>query len=106
MDELALVVGMAVVTFLVRYPVLAIVGRVSLPSRLFHALRYVPIAVLTAISAPAVLMPTGTLDVRPQNAYLIGGVVAIFIAWRVKSLLATIAIGMVVFLAWRVGFGG
>jgi branched-subunit amino acid transport protein len=96
---------MAVVTFLARYPVLAIVGRVHLPERVFRALRYVPVAVLTAISVPAVLFPVGTLDIRPQNAYLIGGVAAVMVAWRAKSLLPTIIIGMGVFLLWRALFG-
>ncbi len=105
MDELALVLGMAIVTFLARYPVLTIVGRVHLPERVFRALRYVPVAVLTAISVPAVLFPDGTLDIRPQNAYLIGGVAAVMVAWRAKSLLPTIIIGMGVFLLWRALFG-
>lgn len=101
MNEILLILGMTVVTFLVRYPLLVVVGRVQLPDPLFRALRYVPVAVLTAISVPAVLMPDGTLELSLSNSYLIGGIAATGIAWQTRKLLPTIAGGMVVFLLWR-----
>lgn len=105
MEEFLLILGMTLVTFGVRYPLLAIVGRLELPERVLRALRYVPVAVLTAISVPAVLMPQGTVDLTLQNAYLIGGIVATLIAWKTRMLLPTIMIGMGVFLGLRVLMG-
>ncbi len=101
MNEVMLILGMTVVTFMVRYPLLVVVGRVQLPDPLFRALRYVPVAVLTAISVPAVLMPNGSIDLSLSNSYLIGGIVATGIAWRTRQLLPTIGGGMLVFLLWR-----
>ena len=43
------IAGMALVTFMIRYPVLAFLGKIPLPEPLFRALKYVPPAVLTAI---------------------------------------------------------
>jgi len=103
--ELIMISGMVAVTFGVRYAPMILVGRVDMPQRLFKALRYVPVAVLTAISVPAVLLPQGTLDIGPGNAYLFGSIAAILIAWRTKNLLYTIGGGMAVFLLWRVIFG-
>lgn len=103
MNEFLLVLGMAAVTFGVRYPVLAILGRLRLPEPVLRVLRYVPVAVLTAIISVAVMMPDG----RPSpwlslnNAHLVGAVVAVVMAWRTRNLLATILVGMVVFLLWR-----
>lgn len=105
MNDLLLVAGMAAVTFGVRYPVLVLVGRIPLPASVFRALRYVPPAVLTAIIVPAVLMPEGTVDVSPTNAYLVAGIASALVAWRSKSLLLTIIIGMVVMLLWQVVVG-
>jgi branched-subunit amino acid transport protein len=96
---------MTAVTFGVRYPVLVLVGKIPLPESVFRALRYVPPAVLTAIIVPAVLMPNGTVDVSFSNAYLVAGVVSALVAWRTKSLLLTIGIGMVVMLAWQALMG-
>ncbi len=100
-DELILIAGMTAVTFSVRYIPLVLVGRVELPRRVFRALRFVPVAVLTAIIVPAALMPDGVIDIRLNNAYLYGSLVAILIALRTQNLLYTIAGGMAVFLLWR-----
>ncbi len=100
--EVIMILGMMVVTFGVRYPVLAIVGKIDLPEGVFRALRYVPPAVLTAITVPALLMPGGErVVVSHTNAYLVAGIVAAFVSWKTKSLVLTILIGMAVFLGWR-----
>jgi branched-subunit amino acid transport protein len=96
-----LIVGMVAVTYGVRWPVMALVGRIDPPEGVLRALKYVPPAVLTAIVVPGVLMPAGTIDLSWRNAYLIGGVVAAVVAWRSRSLVATIVLGMAVFLGWR-----
>ena len=101
MNEVLLVAGMMLVTFGVRYPALVMAGRIQLPHRVIRALAYVPVAVLTAIVAPVVLMPEGNMSLHPDNAYLIGAVVAIVVSWRTKSLLWTIVASMAVFLLWH-----
>ncbi|HEC23544.1 MAG TPA: AzlD domain-containing protein [Chloroflexi bacterium] len=106
MNEVLLIGGMAAVTFAARYPVLALLGRLKLPDPLFRALRYVPPAVLVAITVPAVLMPDGGLSLSYTNAYLIGGLVAAAVSWRSKNLLLTIIISMAAFLGWRALVGG
>lgn len=104
MNELLLIFGMFLVTFAARYPLLVLVGRIQLPKRVFQALRFVPVAVLTAIIVPAMVMPQGSIFIGINNAYLIAGIISMLIAWRTKSLLPTIGGGMLVFLLWRVLF--
>mgnify|MGYP000933655609 CR=1 FL=1 len=99
--EIMLVAGMFLVTFGVRYPVLALVSRVTLPPAVLGALKFIPPAVLTAIIVPAVLQPRGQLDMSLGNAYLIAAVAAALISWRTKNLLLTIVLGMAIFLGWR-----
>ena len=86
------------VTFLVRYPVLALVGRIDLPERVLNALRYVPPAVLTAIIIPEMFVREEGISFG--NAYLVAGIVAGIIAWRTRNLLLTITLGMAFFLVW------
>ena len=105
MQELLLIVGMMIVTFSARYPVMAIVGRIQLPERVFRALRYVPVAVLTAITVPELFIRDGQFAITIANAYLIGGIVSIIAAWKTKNLLITIIFGMGTFLLWRAIFG-
>lgn len=105
LEEWLLILGMMLVTMAARIPLLVIVGRIQLPKRAFRALRYVPVAVLTAICVPIMLMPNDQLDLSFSNAHLLAGVLAILIAWRTKNLLLTIMLGMAAFLLWRALFG-
>lgn len=101
MNEVLLVFGMMLVTFGVRYPVLALVGRVNLPDPVLRALKYVPPAVLTAIIVPATFMPQGDFNPGLDNAYIIGFLAAVGVSWRTRSLLWTIITSMAVFFMWR-----
>lgn len=106
MNEVLLIVGMASVTFAVRYPVLALLSRMTLPPWALSMLRYVPVAVLTAIVVPAILAPDGqTVLVGVGNAHLYAGIAAGVIAWRTRNLLATIGLGMLIFFVWKAAFG-
>jgi len=96
MNEFLLIFGMFLVTFGVRYPVLALVGKLKLPEVVLRALRFVPPAVLSAIIVPAVFYPDGEqLMWGLDNPRLIAAVIAILVAWRLKNLLLTILVGMV-----------
>jgi branched-subunit amino acid transport protein len=100
-SEWLLIGGMALVTFGIRYPVLAMSGRLQLPPRLLQALTYVPPAVLTAIIVPAVLVESGDLWVSWQNPRLIGAIAALVIGFWRQNLLLTILVGMAAFLLWQ-----
>jgi branched-subunit amino acid transport protein len=100
-SELLLVASMALVTFAVRYPVLAFVSRAPLPPRVQEALHYIPPAVLAAIIAPAILMPGGKLDLTYTNAYLVAALVAVIVSWATRNLLLTILLGMAALWLWR-----
>jgi branched-subunit amino acid transport protein len=102
MNEFYLIGGMALVTFAVRYPVLALSGRVKFSPRFMQMLRYVPPAVLTAIVVPAVLMPVGSeLLLSFTNARLVGATAALLVGFWRKNLLLTIVVGMLVFFSWQ-----
>lgn len=104
--EIALILGMTAITFTIRYTLFAVGHRVRFSPLLARALSYVPVAVLTAIVAPAMFMPDGQhWHLALDNAYLFGGLAAIIIAIKWRNLLATIAGGMLVFVLWRWLFG-
>jgi len=100
--EILLIVGMTLVTFGVRYPVLALVSRIPLPQPLLNALKFIPPAVLTAIVLPALLAPDGDrLDISFANDYLVAGAGAAMVAWRTHNILLTLAVGMGILWGWR-----
>ena len=90
----AALVGMALVTLLLRCSFLLLPPHVETPPLLRRALRYVPAAVLTAIWAPELLLAGDALAISLQNERLLAGVVAIAVAWRWRLTLATIVAGL------------
>ncbi len=90
-----MIAGMVAVTYGVRLSVIALLGDAALPSELQRALRYVPPAALAAIAIPALIMPEGRLEFSAGNTRLIAGVIAALVAWRTRSTLLPIGVGMV-----------
>lgn len=86
--------GMGLMTVLLRSSFLLLPKRVQLPLLLRRALRFVPAAVLTAIYAPELLVQSGAIDFSAQNARLLAGLVAIGVAWRLRRTFFTIVAGM------------
>ena len=102
MKELYLVLGMMIVTFGVRYPVLALLGKFDLPVQVIRALSFVPVAVLTAIIIPAMCIPDGeSILISTANPGLIAGTVAVLVSWKTRNLTWTILAGMGAFYLWR-----
>jgi branched-subunit amino acid transport protein len=100
-NELLMIVGMTLVTFGVRYPVLALVGKIDLPEPVLRALKYVPPAILAAIIVPELLFREDQLYIALDNSYLVAGIIAALVAWRSKNLLLTIVLGMAAMWGWR-----
>ena len=93
-----------ILTFGIRLSFIVILDRWQPPTVVQHALRFVPIAVLSAIIAPELVLPGGTLDISLGNLRLIAGLVAIFIAWQTKNIIWTIIAGMGVLLTLQYFF--
>lgn len=98
LEEILLIVGMMSVTFGVRYSVLALSGRIQFSKSVEQALRFVPVAVLTALCTPILFKPEGSWFLSIDNSYLVAGVVSICIAAVSRNLLLTIVLGMLLFL--------
>ncbi len=95
MELWLIILGMVFVTYTIRLSVIALLGEAAMPDSLRNALRFVPPAALSAIIFPAVLMPEGSLDVSPGNTRLLAALIAAVVAWRSRSTLLSIAVGMV-----------
>ncbi|MCY1175753.1 Branched-chain amino acid transport protein (AzlD) [compost metagenome] len=105
MDYWLLILGMAAMTFLMRYSLFAW-PTLRFPPLVRQGLHYVPTAVLTAIVVPGMLLPDGQhFHLALDNAYLLAGLGAILIAAFSRHLLATILGGLVLFflLRWALG---
>jgi len=94
--QLMVILGMALVTYLPRLlPAWFLRGR-ELPEFLSAWLKYIPAAVLAALLLPSMLVEGGRLHLAWDNLYLWAALPALLVAWKTKSLFATVLTGMAV----------
>ena len=94
-------VVLGLLTFATRLSFIALLERVKFPSTFQRALRFVPIAVLSAITAPELGYSNNALAISPTNPRLLAGIVAALVAYWTKSVIWTILAGMAVFWILR-----
>jgi branched-subunit amino acid transport protein len=95
------VIGMGIVTFLARISFIVLPPDTRIPEMLQRSLRYVAAAVLPALVMPDVLF-RGVSGGFPFDAYrLVAAIVAALVAWKTRSIMATIGVGMAVLLGLR-----
>ncbi|WP_435347383.1 AzlD domain-containing protein [Haloarchaeobius sp. HRN-SO-5] len=98
-----LIAVIGVLTFALRLSFIQLSDRVdAFPPQVVAALKFVPVAVLSALILPALVSVDGPVVSGLVNARSVAGAVATVVAWRTRSMTATIAVGMGVL--WSVQF--
>ncbi len=81
-------------TFLMRMSMFSGLIQRPLPPSVDRYLKYVPIAVLSSIIAASIFIEPETHAPTVMNSRVIAGAIAVFVALRTKSVIATIAAGL------------
>lgn len=89
-----LMIGCGMLTFAARFVMFSDISPKRLPSWLEDALGFVPIAVLTAIIVPAVLISPDNEVNFVGNSHLLAAIVAIAASLFTRSVLVTICVGL------------
>jgi branched-subunit amino acid transport protein len=98
----ALILGMAVITWLVRTAVFVLGERLVFAPIVRTALGFVPVTVLTAIIVPMAVSPHGQgAELTWRNPQLVGALAAIGVSALTRRPLVTIAVGLGVFFLWQ-----
>ncbi len=93
------------VTFATRLSFILLLDRIKVPDWFRRGLRFVPVAVLSAIILPQLTSPNGTLNISWRNPQLLAGIVAILVAWRTRNVILTIIAGLVALVILQVLVG-
>lgn len=102
MSFTVMILGMAVLTFVIKAGLFVAGDRIVFPPLLRQALDFVPVTVLTAIVTPMVLAPGGGgLELTWRNPQLVGAAVTILVCLVTGRQLLTILAGLGVFLGWQ-----
>ncbi len=89
------------VTFATRLSFILLLDKIKVPDWFRRGLRFVPVAVLSAIILPELTSPAGTLFLSWRNPQLLAGIVAILVAWRSRNVILTITAGMAALLIFQ-----
>ncbi|NQY34741.1 MAG: AzlD domain-containing protein [Alteromonadaceae bacterium] len=93
---------LAVITFSSRYLFLHPGIPLRIGAKLSSFLSFSAPAVLTAIWVPIIFIKDGSLNISPDNPYLIAATVAVVVSIKTKSVYITLASSGVVFVLLRV----
>ncbi|MDF2569843.1 MAG: hypothetical protein K0R55_1447 [Sporomusa sp.] len=100
-EIMLIIVGMAAVTFFTRFGSLALLQKTGLPTWFERWLKHVPIAILTALIVPSLLLPQGQIDFSLNNHYLLAGVLAAIVAYTCRNAILTMGLGLTAMLSLR-----
>ena len=99
------ILGLAVITLVTRSFFMLPERELPLPDWLKRGLKYAPLAALTAVIAPEILMTHGALISTWQDARWPATLCATaYYFWR-RGILGTIAVGMAVYLPLHIALG-
>ncbi len=102
---LAVIVGLAAVTVLTRSFFFMSSKPWHLPSWAQRGLQYAPIAALSAVVVPEIVMSQGQLISTVLDARLFAAAAGAITYFRSKNVLLTIVLGMAVYLPLHLGLG-
>jgi branched-subunit amino acid transport protein len=99
------IAGLALVTVITRCFFLYSSKPWQLPAWVSRGLHYAPIAALSAVILPEILVTQGQLLSSWQDAKLIAALVATAVYFWRRSVLVTMSLGMLVYLPLHLGWG-
>ncbi|MBV8250913.1 MAG: AzlD domain-containing protein [Comamonas sp.] len=98
-------IGLALITVITRAFFMLPRQELPLPNWLKRGLKYAPLAALAAVIAPEIVMSNGQLIQTLADARLPALVVAVLYFFYKRSILGTIALGMLIYLPLHIGLG-
>lgn len=102
---LVAIAGLALITVITRAFFMLPEQDIPMPGWLRRGLKYAPLAALTAVIAPEIVMAQGQLISTLQDARLPAIACASgYFFWR-RGILGTIVVGMAVYLPLHIGLG-
>ncbi len=92
-------------TFGTRLSFILLLERIKMPGWFRRGLRFVPVAVLSALILPGLATRSSSLDLSLRNPQLYAGALAVLVAWRTRNIFLTILAGMATLLIvqWLLG---
>ncbi|UHA74819.1 AzlD domain-containing protein [Paenibacillus sp. 481] len=96
-----IIMGGAIVTMIPRVLPLVLLSKIQIPDWGIRWLSHIPVAVMAALLAHELLLPTSEFSILHNNLRLLAAVPALLVAYFTRSLLGTVTVGMLTMMALR-----
>lgn len=97
----AVIIGMAIANYAVRFMPMALLSRIELPKPLLRFLSFIPVTVMSALTVGEILRPDGRWLAPLSNPYLFAAIPTAFVYYKWRSFLGTTVAGILFFLVFR-----
>ena len=94
MNIWVILIAAGLLTYGIRLSFILLLDYMDPPPLVKRALRFVPVAVLSAIVFPELLLQNNILYISLANGRLLAGLLAGLVAWRTRNPILTILAGM------------
>lgn len=98
-------VGMMLGTIIPRALPMTLLADRPMPPMVRRWLSFVPASILAAMVAPDIFLKDGSLFFSTNNIFLLAAAPTLFVAWKTRSLFATLAGGMIMVALGRWWWG-
>ena len=94
-QQLQLILGMAIVTYIPRVLPMLVLSNRSVPDKISKWMSFIPVSIFAALIFSDIFFWEGQFNVDPiHNIKLIPSVVVFFVAYKTKSLLWSMVLGI------------
>lgn len=97
----AVIIGMAVSNYVLRFVPIAVVSRLRLPQPVMRWLSFIPVSVMAALVIGEILRPSGQWLDPLHNPFLMAAIPTALVYYRWRSFLGTTVVGILFFLVFR-----
>lgn len=94
----ALIIGMAVVTYLPRMIPMVMAVRKEFPEIVKEWLKYIPVSIFSSLVFPEVFKGKTGLELSINNPQVIASLICFFTVYKTRSLGATVIVGIISFM--------
>jgi branched-subunit amino acid transport protein len=99
-----IILGMTAVTYFSRSTPILLLSNKKMPELVIRWLRYVSVAVLSALLLPTLLVQNSQLSFSLTNLFLLAAIPTAFVAWKTHSLFGAAITGMALVALGRLLF--
>ncbi|GAV25265.1 branched-chain amino acid transporter AzlD [Carboxydothermus islandicus] len=93
-EYILLIILMAVVTYLTRVSFLVLFTSKNLPTIIYRALKYIPVAIFATLIFPGIFAPQGKLDLSLTNPYIGASFITVVSLLIGKNAILSIVLGI------------